>query len=167
MRPDTRIAGTLSEQTTLLRAVAAVKGAFLRIATGSTKPQHDKYIENLYRRVSKKAVTLGEHELALAFNAFQRGAPLCDLEAPAWAYLTHVREWVAVRDGEPTSDDLVQLCRDETNAQGYADLEQWDLVNPTSKDLAEADDALSVHIVTLLRLRDAVRRRRYLHEQAA
>lgn len=168
MRPDTRITGTLTEQTTILRAVGAVKDAFLRVASRATKPQHDKYIENLYRRVGKQQVTLGEHELAIAFNAFQRGAPIEDLEAPAHAWLAQVREWVRARDGEPVLTDLRMLCRAETEAQGYADVTQWDLPNASAKTLAVADDALSIHLVTLLRLRDEVRRRRYVdHDDTA
>lgn len=146
----------------LRQALETISDSYLRCARTAPAVQHDDYITKLGKRVVDGRVLLAGHELALQFNAFDRGQAQQLVEAPLHAQLAVVRSWYATGP-----IDLPMLARRETVAQGMADPAEWDLANPTPMMLAAADDALSVHLIELQRLVEGVRRLRYCPESAA
>jgi hypothetical protein len=121
-------------------------------------PQRDAYVTSLAGRIEDGEVRVFDHLVICLRNWFERGAPQEHVEAVFHAGLSMVRRWYGARG---VTDDLETLVRNETIAQAHADVTQWDLARATSKEIAEAEAALSVHLIQLTRLVLRLRAIRY------
>lgn len=157
--PNRHVDGRMSPAR--MKEASVLYDAFRFADASTTKPQEDSYITSLKGRLQKGTVRLFDHLLLFARNWFERGARQEAVEAVFHTMLSIVRSWYKDRDG---AADLATLAKNETIAQAHADIEQWDLVHPTPLVVAEAEAALSVHMIQLSRLVQRLREMKHAQQ---
>lgn len=142
------------------REVVALLDAFRKAnaAASPDRPQHDKYVTRLMNRIQVGSLRVVDHVLVLARNWFERNAPRAEVEAPFRLCLDIIESWYPA-----PPDDMHELKKRETMAQGPADVAAHDIETAHGPELADAIKTLRTHRATLDDLIEAAERK-YLAE---
>jgi hypothetical protein len=152
-------AGQVTLTGSLHRDAEALQASLRRSRRHATRPV-DPTALNLIKRVDSGRVQLTTHMIAYLRAAFEGGATLADLEAPAHQMLATVRSWHVERRSQPT--DLRALVMAETEAESQANpVTLRAVLSGDSRSLADAEVSLVQHHSTLGRLIDGVRHKLY------
>jgi hypothetical protein len=132
---------TLMESVTFQRDARLLRESFTRCRRDVACSQDDPYARNLIKRVESGRVQLTEHIVTIAWDAFQRGAPQCDVEAPGHAHVEMVAGWYEAQSrGEPVP--MPEIIRRSIDAQLAAvSAETAALAMPCPKTFADMRDA--------------------------
>jgi hypothetical protein len=123
-----------------------------------SSPITDARIKNLTKKIDSGRAQPGRLVIEAMYDAFVRGAPQVDVEAPARTLLALVQSWYA--STHQSQLDLLALVRAETIAESEANPGEMELVlDPSRKTIADAAEKLDAHLAALEKLSAACHRR--------
>lgn len=163
--PNRRVDSRLSDQR---RAeVERLLDAFDAAHAAGQAPQHDAYVTRLMQRLHDGTLRVVDHVLVLARNWFERKAPRAEVEAPFNACLAIIASWYETPVPDDLKTHIKTLSREETVAEGPANVFQMDIEHLEGPALVAAERAIARDVECGQRLLYAVRLKLYAVRQSA